>query len=231
MKVFLLAFSTFVFAGFGCQCSQSSKIVKSEIENANHASNVSTAPQMQSHPEDLKRREDLQRQYEAMQNAIKRESLELGMENLREHVTDSETETETRIWVGFGLAYPRCFILKNLNGKQKAFYVIPKKIVSKAAMDIEVSMTKTVLDAPQSGWYEFERFLKSQGIDSPIRLSLDDKHLPDPDEESIVVEVKSGTSYSMVFFSLYTENEDGRKLLEVCRNIEREFNIKLGCGL
>ena len=68
-----------------------------------------------------------------------------------------------------------------------------------------------------------------QGIDSPLKLSLDNEHVVDPDEESIVVEVKSGTLYSMVFFSLSPGNADGRKVVAVCRMVEREFNVIMGC--
>jgi hypothetical protein len=81
------------------------------------------------------------------------------------------------------------------------------------------------LSAPSSGQDEFERFLKDQGIDSPIKLSLDDRETPGPDEETIVIEVKSGPIYSMVFFPSNTETEDGKKAWAVWEKIKREFNI------
>jgi hypothetical protein len=166
-----------------------------------------------------------------MLDEIKRESLKSKINNLREEVL-SDSETEIRIWIGFGLAYPRCFILRYSNGHTKAFYLAPKPNGAKAATDSsgEVLISKAVLNAPASGWDEFNRFLKEQGIDAPLKLSLDESQLPDPDAESMVVEAKSGTRYSMVFFSLHADSEDGRKALEVCRRIEREFNVRLGCG-
>ncbi len=168
----------------------------------------------------------MQGQAEAIQRAIKRESLNLKINNLRDEVSDAETEI--RIWVGFGMLYPRGFIMKVQHGRQEAFYVAPKILGNKA--DGKVKMTKVSLESPKAGWNEFAEFVKKQGIDSPMKLSLDDQHVPDPDEESIVIEVRSHGTYQMVFYALSTENEDGKRALQVCRRIEQEFGIPLGCG-
>jgi len=63
-------------------------------------------------------------QVEIIQGAIKRESLKLKVNTLKDSVSDAETEI--RIWVGFGILYPRCFIMKELNGRREAFYIAPK---------------------------------------------------------------------------------------------------------
>jgi len=178
----------------------------------------------------VKAGEDSFRQYETIQKAIVRESSKLKIGKLKDMV--SSPETETRVWVGFGLAYPRCVILRNLNGKQDALYIAPRIIGGNAALDVrgKVIRAKVPLPPPKSGWAEFGRFLKSKGIESPLRLSPDKGHVPDPDQESIVVEQKSQGSYNMVFFPLYTESKDGEKALAVCRRIEQEFHIRMGCG-
>ena len=137
----------------------------------------------------------MQAQVEAIQGAIKRESLELKINNLKDAA--SNAETEIRIWVGFGMLYPRCFIMKELNGRREAFYIAPKTNGSK-------TMTKISLESPKSGWNEFAEFIKKQGIDIPMRLSLDDQYMPDPDEESIAIEAKSHGNYGMVFYTLST---------------------------
>jgi hypothetical protein len=230
MKKTFLTPTFIVFAALSGQCSLDSKKVNSQTSSSTNLANNSISIGTQSRPDDLKRGKDSQTQYEAIQNRIKGEYLKLKIMNLKEAVSDSENET--RIWVGFGLTYSRCLVLKHLNGKQKAFYIGPNIIGSKAEMDMkgEVLITETVLDDPQSGWGELDRFLKEQGVDSPIKLSLDEQHMPDPDEQYIVVETKSGALYSMVFFSLYTETEDGQKALKVCRRMEQEFNVRMGCG-
>ncbi len=225
MKRWLLTSLVLAFAGLGYKCAGGSKRAASLTNN-----NASTSVEAQS-SSDLKRKADLQNRYQDMLDEIKRESLKSKMNNLREEGL-SDSEAEIRIWIGFGLAYPRCFILRYSNGNPTAFYLAPKPNGTKAATDSsgEVLIAKTVLNAPASGWEEFNRFLKEEGIDYPLRLSLDESQISDPDAESMVVEVRSGTRYSMVFFSLHADSQDGRKALEVCRRIEREFKVRMGCG-
>lgn len=160
--------------------------------------------------------------YELVQRALHRQSLKLKISSLKE--VASKSEVETRVWVGFGLAYPRCFILKRGKERQTAVFITAKPAGA------ETLMTETSLDSPKSGWTAFDTFLKDQGISSPLRLALDDKHLPDDDEEIIAVEIRSGASYSMVFFPTTVETTDGKKVLAVCHRIEREFNIQMGCS-
>jgi hypothetical protein len=175
--------------------------------------------------------EDLQSRYKAMQDALRRESARLRIGNLQDTPT-AAAETETRIWVGFGLVLPRCIILRNERGKTKAFYFGTRIVRNRAVKDANggVLSAKRVLRSPRSGWQEFDKFLKEQGIDSPLGLSVDDRFGPGPDGEIIVVEAKTLTDYSMVFFPVHAESQDGQKALQVCRRIEREFNVTMGCG-
>jgi hypothetical protein len=41
----------------------------------------------------------------------------------------------------------------------------------------------------------------------------------------VVVEAKTGNYYSMTFFPKNTLSNDGKKVIDVCRRIEEEFNI------
>ncbi len=214
-------------ASLGNQCSRHSEVVNPQPNSARQSASPSSSFET-SVSDDVKRRKALQGQVEAIQRAIKRESLNLKINNLRDTVSDAETEI--RIWVGFGMAYPRCFIMKELSGRREAFYIAPKTIGSKVEVQGEVPMVKRSLDSPKSGWNEFAQFTKKQGVDSPMKLSLDDQHVPDPDEESIAIEVKSHGPYKMVFYALSTKSEDGQKALQVCRKLEQEFGITMGCA-
>ncbi len=63
-----------------------------------------------------------------------------------------------------------------------------------------------------------------------MKLSFDERYAPDPDEEAMAIEIKSNGKYELVFYTLSTRSEDGHKALEVCRRIEQEFKVKMGCG-
>ena len=225
MKRCWLTSLLFVLLGLGCQCAGSSDRVATLTNN-----NVSTNVQTQSNS-DSKGKTDLQNRYEDMLHAIKQESLKSRITNLSEEIL-SDSETEIRFWVGFGLAYPRCFILRYSSRQPRAFFLAPKTSGAKGAIhtSAEVSRVRTVLNAPASGWDEFNSFLKGEGIDYPLQLLGEENQIVDPDAESIVVEIKSGTRYSMVSYSLDPDTDDGRKVVEVCRRIEREFNVWMGCG-
>src|SRR5713226_7348715 len=132
MRTTILTFTIVALASLSNQCSRHSKEMNSEP-------NQSASPSIEkSVSDDVKRKKILQGQVEAIQGAIKRESLKLKIDNLRDDVSDAETEI--RIWVGFGVLYPRCFIMREQHGRQEAFYIAPKISGSKAAR--EVKMTK-----------------------------------------------------------------------------------------
>lgn len=221
MRATILTFTIVALASLSNQCSRHSKVVNPQSNGATQTASASSSIE-----NDVKRRKALQGQVEIIQGAIKRESLKLKINNLKDAA--SEAETEIRIWVGFGMLYPRCFVMKELNARREAFYITAKTNGSKAGG--EVPMTNLSLESPKSGWNEFAEFIKNQGIDSPMKLSFDDQYVPDPDEESIAIEVKSHGNYEMVFYTLSTKSADGHKALEVCRKIEHEFGIRMGCA-
>ena len=175
-----------------------------------------------------KRERDLQRQREAAESEIRHESERLRISNLRDvAISDG---VETRIWVAFGHNYPRCVVLRTTDRENKAVYIRASDVKGGLSTPIDgVFIHQTPLGAPKFGWNNLLNFLKEQGVYSPIQLSLDSQHLVDPDEEFIVLEVKSEGVYSMAFFSRYTEATDGRKALAVCHRIEEEFDVRMRC--
>lgn len=214
----------------GVQCSRGPQKEISYVEDAKQTVNNSAPLEIQSQDNNLKMDEETKRFLEeSARNGIKKASLKLKLKNLSE--TTLGRETEMRFWVGFGLASTRCLILKTREGNDQALYIGPRVAGDKPVFDDkgEAIIDTITLGAPKSGWEEFEIFLKNQGIDSPLKLSLDKKHEPSTDGESIVVEVKSDDAYSMVFFSVHTESQDGQKALKVCRRIAEEFDVQIGC--
>ena len=221
MAVLATLIFTIAYLGYNCSC------VSSKLNNAtNDSAKVSTPTATQSPADDLKMK-DLESRYELTLSALSAESAKLGISSLKD--SSDAPGTEVRVLVGFGLAHPRCFILTNSNGTHEASFITAKVRGGRAAMDEEgrILSTRIALHSPASGWDEFEQFLKNQGIEYPLKLSLDDNAALDPDEEVIVVEVKSGSVYRMVFFPANTESEDGKKAWAVWEKIRREFDIKM----
>jgi len=86
------------------------------------------------------------------------------------------------------------------------------------------------MENPRSGWESLVEYLNSKGLDDPIGLTLDKTFEPDPDQEAIYLEVRSGRRYTMVFYLDSTKSQDGKKVFDVCHKIENEFAKRIGCG-
>lgn len=193
-----------------------------------HAPDISVFAAFETPEPALQGNLDMDTQSRIIQRGLKRESLKLNLEPLSE----SDSEDEIRLWVGFGLLTPRCFTSKRVGRVQKAMYYATKSKPAPegAATKYGVEQIATVLGSPKSGWQNFEVFLRSRGIDSPIKLTSD-LDLTDTDGEDIIIEVRSRGVYSMVFFPTETKSLDGLKARDVCQKIENEFNIKMGCSV
>ena len=213
---------------FGHQCSPRSS---QDEHTASHSRTLlEPSPTPQIYDDAKKMEEDAKNRYESVLLLLDRESQKLGIPSLRTRKPDSGNEI--RVWIGFGLAYPRCFIFERQQERREATFVGPRVTDGRAAKDTKgkVLLVKSPVGVPRSGWSEFESFLKQMGIDSPISLAVDKQYVAVPDAETNVIEIRSQNAYSMVFYSLYTKSEDGLKALEVCRKIEEEFGITMGCG-
>jgi len=163
--------------------------------------------------------------YRLFRRAVKTESQKLALKDLNE----SDSRDEVRLWVGFGLITPRCFILKREGGSDSATYYSTEPDPAATAPARKTSLVTLTLKAPKSGWNDFEAFLRAKGVDSIINLIADVDYSADPDSEAIVIEVKSHAGYNMVFFPANTKSPDGRKAIEVCHKIENEFDVRMGC--
>lgn len=171
-----------------------------------------------SHLSNLRSATQLESRTELMRTILNRESSKLNLKALRE-VHFDPADSEIRVWVGFGLYVPRCFVLRRVHDLNQAYLV--------TSQDSNAKLSP--LAAPQSGWPAFDQLLKDHKINSPIELKLDDEHLADPDEEVIAVEVKSGERYDLVYYPVGTQTEDGKKVITVCKTIEKDFGIRMGC--
>lgn len=219
MKSSLLTYPAVLILGLSLQCSHTAE--KAGDIGGNESTSKTTSNSQSEEYAELKRR------YEAMETEIDSESRKLKIENLKL----IRGRDEIRVWVGFGVTHPRLFILQLSSERQATFLTLTTLRDGHAGDKMEETVTKTTLDPPKSGWDEFEKFLKGQGIDSPMRLSQESsQYIRSPDVQVIVIEVKSGDDYGMVFFHLDNKSDAAQRALSVCRRIEQDFHINMYCG-
>ena len=167
--------------------------------------------------------------YDEMLGRVAGLSGQAGIGNLKDAKLPDD-QREFRIWKGFGLTYPRCFILRIENGNASASFVAPKVIRGKAVFNKGNPVYATnALSAPHSGWDNLVTYLREHGIDSSVDLSLDKRFMPDPDGEELVLEMTNASRHSMAYYDDSTVTGDGKKAFGICQNIEKEFDIHLGC--
>jgi hypothetical protein len=197
---------------FGYRCSSETNV----ISPSPTPTPAATVPPMEMRLREEDMRRDLQDQVTwAKLTDLAQVSLPLG-------------QFEIRIWVGFdGMETPGFVFRSGETGKNAA--LISARFIRRGGK-VTVTPVRTELAAPRSGWSSFEGYLKDQGLTNPLKFSPDNIHIVDPDEGSIVIETKSDSAYSMVFFPLGTETEDGKRALQICRKVEQEFGISMRCS-
>jgi hypothetical protein len=167
--------------------------------------------------------------YEQMLAELARLSQEAGMPNLKD-TNLSDAQTELRLWRGFGLVIPVCFVLKIDHGNPAASFTSPKVAGNKAVFhEGRPIYVTTPLDAPRSGWANLLAYLEQNGIDSSIKLALDKRDKPDPDIRALFLEMKTGSRHTMTYYLDSTDSDDGKKAYAICEIIKNEFNIQIGC--
>ena len=68
-------------------------------------------------------------------------------------------------------------------------------------------------------------YLKQNGIESSIKLSVDKRYLPYPDAEALVLEMKTGSRHTMAYYIDSTVTPDGKKAFAICDKVQNEFDI------
>ena len=169
--------------------------------------------------------------YEQMLPELARLSKQVGIQNLKTAKL-SDSQTELRLWKAFGLAYPRCFVVKIDNGNATAFLLSLKIAGNKAVFYKGKPVYKNViLNAPHSGWSNVLAYLNQNGIDSSIKLALDKREDVYPDAEALILEMKTGSRHTAVHYIDNTHSNDGTKAFAICERMQKEFEVQLGCKL
>lgn len=150
-------------------------------------------------------------------------SQEIGLSNL-EGTSFANNDYEVRIWVGFSLFTPRLFLFHQNSRESLASYYAADSASRK------IQYNKTSLNKPKSGWNNFRQYLIEQQISLTKKPYPKKEKFIDPDEELVVIEMKTKDDYLLVAYLIRTINPRGKKVLDICRKVEKEFAVvRLGC--
>lgn len=229
MKIIFLTFAI-VCLLFHLQCTSKNYDVRSKTESLNDRL------QLHKHTQDnslAKMDEiDISESTKETEYVLKKISKDFSLQNLKEKKL-SDDEVEIRIWAELRYEIVNCFILHKKNNNWKA-----SLISAQVTDDGEFERTKQgkiIVNrqtlSPKSGWENVSNYLTQKVIRFPLPYSLDTREIPPiPDEGMIDLEIKEGGNYNLVFFREFTTSEDGQTIINVCKNLEKEFNVAIGCG-
>lgn len=161
--------------------------------------------------------------------ALKKMSQTYGLSSLKGEKIPSEFEL--RFWSSPGLAFPTCLILTRTEHNWEA------KLLSSRAQDmsqadksgrIPVKETKGL--KPNSGWNLLENLLQESGVTVPLLFGRESDNAPPiPDEGEVFLEIKENNKYDVIGYRAFTKNPDGKRLLDFCSRLEKEFDVSIGC--
>lgn len=164
--------------------------------------------------------------------AIDQRSLDYGLKVL----SDKKSETidyELRLWSSIDLTnYERCFVVRKAKDKWSASIIEPilndGELIQNAR---KLAETKTEqLSLPSDGWPRFEELINRNSLYPPLPYELDRSSKgPILDEGGIDLEVRQGKNYDIVSYLAFTDSVDGRRVIHICEEIEKLFDIRIGC--
>ncbi len=154
--------------------------------------------------------------------------LELSKINTLESENLSPEISEIWAWGLYDFAAPRCLILRKEGDNFSAILLPPIEIPEKNKV-YENKRKLINLPAPKSGFKFLWNFLMAEEIFTIPDAETVNAHNPYPDAPVTVIETKTNESYRAVMYNgLDTaEKTEARKVLNICRVLEKEFNIQL----
>ena len=165
---------------------------------------------------------------ETIEEILKKDSKTFGIENLKEKRNSSDFEI--RIWSD-EVTFLHCLLVSNRDGKWKASMLTGDMVLNRRTGYLYLKKTKSLKNlSPKSGWKDVSDMFSSKGIRFPFSYKIDDVNEPSgPDEGLVKLELRSERQYGLVFYQKFSDSDDAKKAIELCRWLQDEFSIDLGC--
>jgi len=165
---------------------------------------------------------------ETIEAILKKDSKTFGIDNLKEKGNPSDFEL--RIWSDDDVTLLHCLSISRSDGKWNASMFTGDMVLNRRTGYLDLKKTRSLKNlSPKSGWKEVDDVFFSKGIRFPFSYKIDEVNTPAPDGEIIKLELRSKEQYSLVFYQKFSDSDDAKKIIELCRWLQDEFNIDLGC--
>jgi hypothetical protein len=171
---------------------------------------------------------DINEKIKATEETLKKHSKVFGIENLKQKRNLSDFEI--RIWSD-DVTFLHCLLITNKDGKWKASMLTGDMMLNRRTGYLYLKKTKSLKNLfPKSGWKEISNIFSRKGIRFPFLYKIDELNKPpEPDEGLVKLEFKSEKQYGLVFYQKLSDSRDAKKIIELCKRLQNEFNVDLGC--
>ena len=162
------------------------------------------------------------------EKTLKNDSKTFGIENLKQKGNSSDFEF--RIWSDQETLL-HCLLISNKDEKWKASMLTGDMMLNRRTGSLFLKKTKFLKNlSPKSGWKEVSDGFFSKCIRFPLSYKIDEVNEPPaPDEGLVKLEFRSENQYGLVFYQKFSDSDDAKKTIELCRWLQDEFNVDLGC--
>lgn len=129
-----------------------------------------------------------------------------------------DNEAELRIW-RIDYFFIDSFILRRKNDQLEARYISFDNQRGK--------MKRNAFLQPKNGWQNLNQYLKDNKLDFDLQITPEEEKLPlHPDAMYFLIEARAGEKYSMYWYIMNTNVEDGKRVQNLCDKISEEFNLE-----
>lgn len=171
---------------------------------------------------------DINERIKVMEETLKENSKIFGIENLKQKTNSSDSEF--RIWSDDEV-FLHCLLISKKDEKWKASMLTGEIMVNRRTGNTYLKKTKSLMNlSPKSSWNEISNILFSKGIRFPFLYKIDEVNKPpEPDEGLVILEFNSEKQYGLAFYQKFSDSDDAKKIIELCKRLQDEFNVDLGC--
>lgn len=132
---------------------------------------------------------------------------------------------ELRIWNILGVDDEKLLVIKGENEKLSAALYL---VINEPERPLRVRRQALL---PKEGWPTFTDYVNELQINNGLQFQLDSLDtIPIVDESVLFLEYKGFEYYKFAYFGQYTKSPDGIRLLRICKEMERQFQVGLGCS-
>lgn len=159
------------------------------------------------------------------EETLKRNSKSFGLKNLKE-TPIAPSDLKIRIWSDQEILL-HCLIISKNRDDWKASFLTGEFKGGKLKLLKKQSQENL---SPKSDWKNLSDLFVDKNIGFPFPYELDDSdEVLEPDEGILVLEIKQGENYGLAFYRKFSDTNDGKTIIELCKLLQDEFNLDLGC--